>query len=247
MVKKEVQSLFISDIHLGTLGSKTEHLIKFIDQYDPKKIYLIGDIIDGWRIKCRFYWNSSHTEVLYKLLDLSRQGVEIIWISGNHDEFLRKFSHYNIKFDNIWFKDEEVYLGINGKKYWIVHGDVFDGVIKYSGVLGHLGDRLYNVIISINHLLNSCRKCLGLKYWSLNYYVKQRTKQAVQYISSYSDAVSKGTKAKGCDGVICGHIHCAEIKDINGIEYLNTGDWVDSCSGIIEHLDGTFELVEVSI
>lgn len=247
MSKIEVNAIFISDIHLGTIGCKPDHLLEFLGRYKTKKLFLVGDIVDGWRIQCKFFWTKEQTAVLQKFLKMSKQGTEVIWISGNHDEFLRHFSHFGLQFDNIQIVDEYLYPAINGKNYWVVHGDIFDSVIRYSGFIGHMGDKIYNLLINFNHYYNSGRRILGLEYWSLSKHVKGTAKKAVQYIGNYSDAVVAGTKKKACDGVICGHIHYPEIRTIGNIEYMNTGDWVDYCSGLIEHEDGSFELIKLLV
>lgn len=247
MVKKRYRTMYISDIHLGALGCKANLLLNFLKEHEAEKLYLVGDIVDGWRIKSKFYWPQEHTNVLRKFLGLSRKGVQIIWITGNHDEFLRSFSKYNLSFGNILITDEAEHVTADGKRLWVVHGDMFDGIIRNAKWLSHLGDNLYNFLIWINTHFNSVRKSMGLKYWSLSAFLKSKSKQAVKFIAEYEKALSTECKQKKMDGVVCGHIHCPEIRKMNGITYYNTGDWVESCTAIVEHFDGRMELIKWAV
>lgn len=242
-MKKKIRSLFISDIHLGSIGCKSEELIFFLKRYKFENLYLIGDIIDFWKLRSKFYWSQSQTNLLKKLLDLSKKNINIVWIPGNHDEILRDYLEYNINFGNIKIKGEEVYDSLKNGKIWIIHGDKFDGIVKYSKWLCYIGDILYTWLLYVNHYFNKFRNIFGMKYWSLSLFLKQRTKQAMMFINEYEKAISMECKRKNYSGVICGHIHKPEIKTINGIFYYNTGDWVESCSAIIEDYDGNFSLI----
>lgn len=238
------KTIFLSDVHLGSLGCKADYLLEFLDRYEADRYYLVGDIIDGWRIRSKFYWPESHSKVIKKILDLSTQGKKIIWILGNHDEFLRPYLEYGLSFGNIEVLNEDEYVTAKGLKLWIVHGDGFDIVIRNAKWLGFLGDRGYVFLIWVNNHFNRFRNCLGFKYWSLSNYVKTKTKQIVKFMAEYSKLVSSECKDGGYDGVICGHIHNSEIDTLDGILYCNTGDWVESCTAIIEKSDGELELVQ---
>jgi UDP-2,3-diacylglucosamine pyrophosphatase LpxH len=237
------KTIFLSDIHLASIGCKAQFLLNFLRNNEADTYYLVGDIIDGWRIKSKFYWPKEHTEVVQEILNLSIRGKKIIWIIGNHDEFLRPFLEYNLNFNNIEIKNEDEYMTADGKRLWVVHGDRFDLVIKYAKWLSFLGDNMYVLLIWLNHHLNRFRKCLGLKYWSLSAKLKSATKQAVQYMGEYAKVVGMECKDKGYDGVVCGHIHNPEIKMINDIYYYNTGDWVENCSCIVEDYSGEMKII----
>lgn len=242
-MKKKVRTIFISDIHLGSVGCKSQELIHFLKKFKFENLYLVGDIIDFWKLKNKFYWSQSQSDLLKKFLDLSRKNVKIVWILGNHDDILREYLEYNIKFGNIIIKNSDVYESIKNGKILIIHGDEFDGIIKYSKFIFFIGDVLYTWLLYLNHYFNKFRNLLGLKYWSLSLFLKQKTKQAIMFINEYEKAISLECKKNGYSGVICGHIHKPEIKKINDIMYYNTGDWVESCSALIEDYDGNIYLV----
>ncbi len=239
------KSIFISDIHLGTKGCQADALCNFLKNNTSDNLFLVGDIIDGWQLQKKWYWPQSHTNVIRRILTASKRGTNVYYIFGNHDEFGRKFLHYNLNLGHIQILDRFTYDAINGKKYLIIHGDFFDSLMVDKKWLMHIGDNMYNVMIWINIYFNKVRKFLGKDYWSLSKWLKQNTKQAVNFINHFEDHVSSYCLNQGYDGIICGHIHTAEIKTINGIEYMNDGDWVESGTALVEHLDGKFELITV--
>lgn len=242
-MKKKVKTIFLSDIHLGSIGCKSEELLEFLKRFKFENLYLVGDIIDFWKLRSKFYWTEGHSKIIKKFLDLSKKNVKIVWILGNHDEVLRDYLEYNLNFGNIEVKNEDYYHSIKKGNLWIIHGDKFDGIVKYSKFICYVGDVLYTWLLYVNHYFNKFRNIFGFKYWSLSLFLKQKTKQAMMFIYEYEKAISIECKNLGYDGVICGHIHKPEIKNINNIIYYNTGDWVESCSAIIEDYDGEIYLV----
>jgi UDP-2,3-diacylglucosamine pyrophosphatase LpxH len=238
------KTIFISDIHLGSKGCKADILVDFLKNNTTDKLYLVGDIIDGWKIQQnKWAWKQSHTNVVRKILGYAKQGTDIIYIVGNHDEFLRPILPYGLTFGKIKILNQHVHLGIDGKRYLVVHGDLFDGITRLTPWFSFLGDRAYDVLISLNTKFNWWRHKLGFGYWSLSQYLKQKVKKAVDFITHYEKNLTNYCKKRNFDGVICGHIHKAEIKDIDDFIYMNDGDWVESCSALVEHLDGQWEIV----
>lgn len=241
---KTYKTIFISDIHLGTKDCKAELLTDFLKHNSAESIYLIGDIIDGWKIeKNKWRWKDTHSNVIRKLLGHARQGTRVVYITGNHDEFLRPLIPFGLNFGHVHLKNEEIFHGINGKKYLITHGDLFDGITKLAPWLAFLGDTAYDFVLSLNNKFNWIRHRLGFGYWSLSQYLKKRVKKSVDFIFKFEQNLVNYVKRRKLDGVICGHIHTPEIKEIDGITYMNDGDWVESCSALVEHHDGTFEIV----
>lgn len=238
------RTVFISDLHLGTRDAQSEHLLEFIRNVECESLYLVGDIIDGWELRRNWRWSQAQSDVLQKILRKARKGTKVYYIIGNHDEFLRPFLPM-VMGDNITIAHEKVHHALNGRSYLVVHGDMFDAVTMTKKWVAHLGDRCYLLLLRLNRPINTIRRWFGkYHYWSLSKIVKQSVKQAVSFITDYEDVLSSHANEKGYDGVICGHIHHAEIKVINDIEYLNCGDWVESCTAIIEHYDGRFEIYE---
>jgi len=236
-----VKAVFISDIHLGTPGCQATELLEFLKVYPSDYLYLVGDIIDGWQLRRNWYWPQAHNDVVQKLLRRARKGCKVFFIPGNHDEFARQFLGHS--FGGIEVMPEAVHQTIDGRKFWVVHGDLFDGVIQCAKWLAYTGDNLYEFSLKLNRYLNSLRAKIGLPYWSLSQYLKYKVKKAVSYVTSFEEAVAQEARRLQYDGVICGHIHHAEIRDIGGIQYCNDGDWVESRTALVEHLDGKIELV----
>jgi len=237
------KSIFVSDIHLGTRFSQAEKFLDFLKENESENLFFVGDIIDGWAIKRKFKWEQSHSDVIQKILRKSRKGTKITFITGNHDEFLRPFVPLLLG-DNLKITNELDYEALNGKKYLLTHGDFFDSITMTKKWLAILGDYGYDVILYVNHILNILRNKLGIKkYWSLSKYVKDNVKSSVSFICDFEGILSQHAKKKNYDGVICGHIHKAEQKEIDGVEYLNCGDWIESCSAIVEHYDSTFAII----
>lgn len=246
--KKHYKTIFISDVHLGSRGCQAEALIRFLKESEADEIYLIGDIIDGWRMRKGVYWPQSHSDVIREILKKAHNGTEIHYIIGNHDEFLRKWLMWDLRFGRVHLTNQKTHVGVNGKQYLVIHGDMFDVVMrKELKWLMRVGDVAYNFLLWANTKLNWVRYRLGLPYWSLSNYLKQRTKRALNYMSSYEENLVDYVKKNNYDGIFCGHIHNAKIENMNGIEYMNTGDWVESCTAIVEHESGKFELIEYKV
>jgi len=240
----DYKSIFISDIHLGTRGCKADALCDFLKNNTCDNLFLVGDIIDGWRLKKRWYFPQSHTNVVRRILTAAKRNTKVYYILGNHDEVLRKFLNFDISLGRIKITNRYDYTAVNGKRYFVVHGDIFDGLMMPEKKwIMHIGDTLYNLLIWFNTHFNTVRGWLGFDYWSLSKFLKSKTKGAVQYINGFEHHVAAYCYRKGYDGAICGHIHTAEIKTIDDIEYMNDGDWVESCSALVEHHDGTWEII----
>ncbi len=239
--ERHFRTLFISDVHLGARGSQADRLLDFLRVHDADTIYLVGDIIDGWALKVNWHWPQSHNDFVQKMLRRVRKGAKVIYIPGNHDEFLRDY--YGTHFGGIEVVETAMHEGIDGKKYLVIHGDIFDLVVQNARWLAHLGDRAYDFAIQMNRLVNAFRKLFNRPYWSLSQWAKQKVKNAVNYIGAFEDTLSNEAKRHGADGVICGHIHFPVIRDMNGVRYMNCGDWVESCTALVEHHDGRFEIL----
>ena len=245
---KTYKSIFISDIHLGTRGCKADLLCEFLKNNTADNLFLVGDIIDGWRLERNFYWPQSHTNVIRRILTAAKRGTNVIYIVGNHDEVLRKVLPFGVSFGEIELKNHHRYNALNGKEYLVLHGDLFDTAIRNKlKFLYHLGDFIYDLLLELNHVVNWFRRKFGLRYWSLSKYLKGKTKEAVAYMSDYETLITDYCRKKKADGIICGHIHQAAIKNINGITYMNDGDWVESCTALVENYDGTWEILKMEI
>ncbi len=238
---RKYRSLFISDVHLGTRGSKADLLCDFLKHNDCETLYLVGDIIDGWRMKKRAYWPQAHINVIRRLLTRAKRGTRIVYVTGNHDDFLRRYSGMN--FGNIHLVDEFVHQAPDGKKYWVIHGDAFDSVVCSQRWLALVGDVAYETLLKLNLVIHRVRNLFGLDYWSLSAYLKYKVKKAVNFISSFEHALAVECKKRKLDGVICGHIHHPEVSMIEGIRYANSGDWVESCSALAEDYQGNLEVI----
>lgn len=238
---KRYRAVFISDLHLGTPGCRAEDLLDFLRASSSEHLYLVGDIIDGWQLRRRWYWPQAHNDVVQKLLRRARKGCRVVFVPGNHDEFARGFIGH--QFGGIEVVDDAVHLTADGKRLWVTHGDYFDGVIQCAKWLAYVGDNLYEFTLKLNRYLNHLRAKFGLPYWSLSAYLKHKVKKAVNFISDFEQAVAHEAKKRGHQGVVCGHIHHAEIREIEGILYCNDGDWVESLTALVEHHDGRLELV----
>ena len=238
------RTIFISDVHLGTRASQASFLIDFLRENDADTYYLVGDIVDFWRIKRGAVWPQSHNDVLQTLLGKVRQGARMIYIPGNHDEGLRDYC--GTQFGGVEIVRNAIYETSTGKRYLVIHGDEFDVVVRYARWLAFLGDRGYQLTLALNVPLNFVRRRLGLGYWSLSAYLKGRVKSAVNFIGDFENSLSEEAARRQVDGVICGHIHRAASKQIADVHYVNTGDWVESATAFVEHQDGTLELVRWS-
>ena len=238
---RRVRTLFLSDIHLGTRGCQAELLLEFLRHYDADVIYLVGDIVDGWRLKKSWYWPQAHNDVVQKILRKVRKGARVIVVPGNHDEFLRDYVGGN--FGGVEIVERAVHETADGKRLLVIHGDEFDIVMRHARWLALLGDGAYTVALGLNTYLNFFRRKLGFDYWSLSAWAKNRVKNVVSFIGEFEAFLASEARRHGADGVVCGHIHHAAQREIEGLVYLNSGDWVESCTAIAEHYDGSFEIV----
>lgn len=242
--KKDVirfRTIWISDVHLGTTGCQAARLLEFLQATESDTLYLVGDIVDGWQLKRRWYWDQVHNNVVQTVLKKAKKGTDVIFVPGNHDEAVRQF--IDLDFGGIKIRDELVHTTAQGKRMLVLHGDRFDGVIACAKWLAYVGDSLYTMILKFNQVFNNWRARAGLPYWSLSQYLKLKVKNAVSYITSFEDALAEEARKKGLDGVICGHIHKPEIRDIGGVTYCNDGDWVESLSALVEEANGELRLV----
>lgn len=239
--EKHYRCAFISDVHIGTKDCKAAHLNDFLKHYSFDRIYLVGDIFDGWRMASGVYWHKSFNRLISRILKLSKKGVQIYYITGNHDEFLRKYA--NNRFENIKLLNRVDHLTADKRRLLVIHGDQFEGVTHCNRFLKLIGDHGYEFLMRLNRGYNFIRQRSGYGYWSFSGFLKDHIKRAQKYISDYEVAVAYGCKKQGYDGVICGHIHQAAAKNIEGIEYFNTGDWVESCTAVVEDFDGKMKLI----
>ena len=239
--RKKVRSLFISDVHMGCAHCKSKELLNFLRSIEPEYLYLVGDIIDGWKMKNKVFWNDEYTMILKRILGMVKSGTKVYYITGNHDEFLRKFSESH--FGNIEIVDEVVHTTASGEELLVIHGDIFDTLTIQSKWLYTIGDKAYSVSMWINNIYNRVRKLFGFEYFSLSAVLKKSVKKAVNFVNNFEHYIVKCTTDKECSGVICGHIHTPVIKKIENINYYNCGDWVESYSALIEHETGEIELI----
>ncbi len=240
--KIAVRTAWISDTHLGTAGCNAELLLDFLKSVDCETLYLVGDIVDGWQLRKGWYWPPRHNDVVRCVLKKARHGTRVVYVPGNHDEAFRDFVGLNL--GGIELASEAIHETADGRRLLIVHGDAFDGVVLYARWLAFLGDRAYTLLLKLNRVLNWLRRRRGLPYWSLSSHLKKKVKNAVQFISSFEEAVAHAAHERGASGVVCGHIHSAEIRQIGPVTYYNDGDWVESCTALVEHADGRMEILD---
>lgn len=238
---RRFRTIWISDIHLGTTGCQASRLLEFLKSTDSEMLYLVGDIIDGWQLKRRWYWDQTHNNVVQNVLKKAKKGTEVIFVPGNHDEVVRQF--IGLDFGGIRIRDELIHVTAQGKRMLVLHGDRFDGVVACAKWLAYIGDSLYTMVLKFNQVFNHWRARAGLPYWSLSQYLKLKVKNAVSYITSFEETLATEARRRDLDGVICGHIHKPEIRDIDGITYCNDGDWVESLSALVEEFSGELRLV----
>jgi UDP-2,3-diacylglucosamine pyrophosphatase LpxH len=236
------RALFISDVHMGTKTAQVDLLLEFLKYNEAETIYLVGDIVDGWRLKQVWYWPQNHNDLIQKLLRRARKGTKILFIPGNHDEFLRDY--YGTHFGGIEIVEKAIHLGADGQTYLITHGDQFDSVVMHARWLAMVGDWAYMAALYFNDKLNIVRRRLGFTYWSFSSWAKSRVKQAVSFISAFEDMLAAEAKRAGARGVVCGHIHRAAKMEIKGMTYMNCGDWVESCTALVETEAGEFRIIE---
>lgn len=238
-----VRSIFLSDIHLGTRACKAERLLDFLREHEAEHLFLIGDIIDFWSMNRSISWSRAQNTVIQKILRRARHGEKVVFIPGNHDEALREY--HGTTFGDIEVANEYVHEIADGRRFLLVHGDEFDQVTRYHKWVAVLGDVAYNTLVRANGTCSWIRRRIGLPgYWSLAGFAKRKVKRALEFIFDFEDSVIHNVRDRGLDGVICGHIHWAAIKEVGGLTYVNCGDWVDSCTAIVEHHDGRLELID---
>jgi UDP-2,3-diacylglucosamine pyrophosphatase LpxH len=235
------RTIWISDTHLGTRGCNAPALLGFLRNHEADTLYLVGDIVDGWQLKRSWYWPQSHNDIVQKLLRKARKGTRVIYIPGNHDEFFRAYADHS--FGGITIRKDVIHVTADGRRLLVLHGDEFDGVVRYARWLALLGDYAYQAILKINQWLNRLRHRLGMPYWSVSAYLKLKVKNAVSFISDFELAIAREARMRGLDGAVCGHIHHATIRTIDGLTYYNDGDWVESCTALVEHHDGAMEIL----
>ncbi len=239
------RSIWISDIHLGYRGCKAEYLLDFLHATECEHLFLVGDIFDIWSMKRRkLFWPQTHNNVIRTILGKAKRGTKVIYIPGNHDEALRVYAG-NV-FGNVEIHNSYIHHTQDGKRLLMMHGDEFDSVIRYSRLLAYLGDHAYDFLLYLNRWVNFIRRRFGAPYWSIAAYLKHKVKNAVNVISDFETAVAREARKKGVDGLVCGHIHHAEIRHIDGVLYCNDGDWVESCTAMVEHFDGGLEILHWS-
>ena len=241
--KPRYRTLWISDVHLGTRDCKAAHLVDFLKHNDCERLYLVGDIIDGWKLKHQFYWPQEHTNVIRRILTKSKRGTKVSYITGNHDEFLRKFVDYKLEMGNIQVVNEAVHTTADGRRLLIIHGDFFDVITRYHRWIALAGDAIYEGTMTFNVWFNRARRLLGMRYWSLSAYAKQHVKTAASVVTNFEESLAHECKRRGLDGVVCGHIHHAEIRPLHGVTYHNCGDWVESCTALAEDFNGKISIL----
>jgi UDP-2,3-diacylglucosamine pyrophosphatase LpxH len=236
-----VRSVWISDVHLGLRGCQAEFVLDFLQAVDCRQLYLVGDIIDLWAMRNGLFWPRTHHAVVRAIFDKAVGGTEVVYVPGNHDEAFR--DHAGSELGGVVVRDEVVHTTADGRRFLVLHGDEFDQVVQRQRWLAVLGSRLYDLLLGANHGLNVVRRRFGMGYWSLAAFLKHRVKKAVNYIGNFEEAVAEAARRHDVDGMICGHIHNAEMRDIGGVIYCNCGDWVESCTALVEHHDGRMELL----
>lgn len=240
-LQKHYRTIFLSDIHLGTKGCQADLLLEFLRFHDAETLFLVGDIVDGWRLRKGWHWPQAHNDVVQKLLRKARKGAKIVYTPGNHDEFLRNY--LGVHFGGVEVVERKIHETADGRRLLVIHGDQFDVVVRHARWLAHFGDWAYVSALWINTWVNKVRRTLGFPYWSLSAWAKLKVKNAVNFIGAFEEALCNEAKRIEVEGVVCGHIHYAAIHKQYGIDYINTGDWVESCTAIVEHHDGRMEII----
>ena len=236
------RTVWISDVHLGTPGCAAEMLVDFLRHTDCDTLFLVGDIIDGWQLRKGWHWPARHNDVVRCILKQAKRGCRVVYVPGNHDEAMRDY--IGLHFGGVEIAAEAIHVTADGRRLLVLHGDEFDGVMLYARWLAFLGDHAYTLLLRANVWVNMVRRRFGMPYWSLSSHLKKKVKNAVQFISGYEEVVARAALERGADGVVCGHIHAAEIRQFGPVTYYNDGDWVESCTALVEHGDGRMEIVD---
>jgi UDP-2,3-diacylglucosamine pyrophosphatase LpxH len=239
---RRFRSVFISDLHLGTRGCKADCLLDFLQHVHCDYLYLVGDIVDGWRLRKRWFWPEAHQQILRRLLARAEEGTQVIYLPGNHDEALRTW--VGSTFGGVRIMHEVIHRTADGRRLLVIHGDRFDGVCREMKWLARIGSIAYEASLRLNVWFNTVRRWLGLSYWSLSGFLKNQVKAACRFIDRYERSLAVEARRRGACGVVCGHVHKPEMRTIDGIQYFNDGDWVENCSALVEHWDGRLELVD---
>jgi UDP-2,3-diacylglucosamine pyrophosphatase LpxH len=236
------RTIWISDTHLGTPGCNAELLLDFLKSVECETLYLVGDIIDGWQLRKGWYWPPRHNDIVRRVMKAAKHGTRVVYIPGNHDELFRDY--VGLQLGDIEILPEAIHETADGRRLLVLHGDIFDSIVMYARWLAFLGDSAYTMLLKANKGVNAVRRMFGLPYWSLAAHLKKRVKNAVQFISRYEEVVAHAALERGLDGVVCGHIHSAEIRQFGPVTYYNDGDWVESCTALVEHGDGRMEVLD---
>jgi UDP-2,3-diacylglucosamine pyrophosphatase LpxH len=236
------RTVWISDTHLGTRGCNAAMLLDFLKSIECETLYLVGDIVDGWQLKKGWYWPARHNDVVRCVMKMAKHGTRVVYVPGNHDELFRDYAGLN--FGGVEILGEAIHVSADGRRLLILHGDEFDGVVMYAKWLAFLGDQAHELLLKLNRVVNFARRLFGLPYWSLSAHMKKRVKNAVQYVCSFEQAVARAAHERGVDGIVCGHIHTAEVRQIGEVTYYNDGDWVESCTALVEHSSGQMEILD---
>jgi len=240
--RMQFRTIWISDIHLGTPGCNADLLMDFLKSIECETLYLVGDIIDAWRLRKGWYWPPRHNDVVRRILKMAKHGTHVVYVPGNHDEVLRDYA--GLAFGDVTVAGEVIHETADGRRLLVLHGDQFDSVVLYAKWLAFLGDSAYEFLLKANRVVNFFRRRFGLPYWSLAAHMKKRVKNAVSFISKFEEVVARAAAERHVDGVVCGHIHSAEIREFGDIIYYNDGDWVESCTALVEHADGRIEIID---
>ena len=237
---KKYRTAWISDVHLGTKGSNANALLGFLREYEVETLYVVGDLIDVWQLRRGIYWPQEHNDVIQKIMRKGRKGTRVIYIPGNHDEFIAGFFG---NYGSISILQNHIHVTADGKRLLVMHGHELDTVIQNVKWLAFLGDMGYQFLLGLNRPINALRKLFGLQYWSLSAYVKMRVKDAVSFIGRFEEEIVHYSLKYNVQGVVCGHIHAPAIRNIGGVHYYNSGDWVESASALLEDFSGNIELI----
>jgi UDP-2,3-diacylglucosamine pyrophosphatase LpxH len=238
--KIRLRSVFVSDVHLGSRDCRAKELLSFLESIEADYLFLVGDIVDFWSLRRSFYWPEAHNEVLRAILAMAKEGTKVVYVPGNHDENIREFC--GSLFGNVSIRRRYVHSTADGREFLVMHGDEFDSAVKCSRWLARFGATAYEVMMRINRSVNACRRACGLPHWSFAAYLKLRLANAVRYVEAFEHAAAQAALSRNLDGIVCGHIHRPGLRQIDGVLYCNDGDWVESCTALVELLNGELSI-----